>query len=387
VKVLPGADIFLKDSLALIKGKRVGVVCNHTSVLRNGTHFIRAAMDRGMTLEAIFTPEHGFDGAIEAGEEVSSGSYKGIQVWSLYGATKKPTKEMLSGIDVLIIDLQSVGVRFYTYESTLFLCMEAAAENSISIIVLDRPNPLTGEMVEGPVLDITERSFVGMMPIPIRHGLTMGELARMIKGEQWINSASDLDLHVIPMDGWRRRLWYDDTDLTWLNPSPNLRDMNTAVLYPGLCLLEGTNLSEGRGTETPFQQFGSPSFPNDSIANVLNAQNLPGVKFETTEFIPELRTSAHHPKYEGQRCKGVYVQVTDRRTFQPVRTGLYILSTFLRVSIEKHQTLSFLNSLVGKPSSSTQLKSLHLLTLFLAQTDIEVRNFLRVRNPYLLYHD
>ena len=232
---------------------------------------------------------------------------------------------MLHDIDLLVFDIQDIGARFYTYVSTMSLAMEAAAENGKRFVVLDRPNPITGCHVEGNVLEPALSSFVGLYPIPVRHGMTAGELAKMFNEQGWLAGGVKADLVVIPMEGWRRRMWYDQTGLRFIRPSPNMPDLRTAEVYPGLCLLEGTNVSEGRGTRMPFRQFGAPWIDSKHLADRLNKLNLPGMHFETASFTPA------SSKYQGQTCNGVRIIITDRDQLEPYYSGIRIISEICRM--------------------------------------------------------
>jgi uncharacterized protein YbbC (DUF1343 family) len=327
-QVSAGADRLFSDEFHLVAGKRVGLVTNHTAVLSNGRHLADSLFAHPeVTLTALFGPEHGIRGEAPAGGHVGDGrdSATGVTVFSLYGRTYKPTPEMLRGIDVLLFDIQDVGARFYTYISTMSYAMEAAAENGIPFIVLDRPNPITGVRVEGPIREDSLKSFVGLHPIPIVHGMTVGELATMFNEEGWLKGGVKADLHVVKMEGWKRETWYDETGLRWIPPSPNIRTLETAIVYPGTCLIEGTNLSEGRGTDRPFEYIGAPYVDGEVLAMELNKLNLPGVDFQAISFTPRATIGATNPKYSGIPCSGVVVRVTKREAFEPVRTGHSIL--------------------------------------------------------------
>ncbi|MCI0708147.1 MAG: DUF1343 domain-containing protein [Ignavibacteriae bacterium] len=330
-KVKIGADLLFEKYSHLIDGKKVGLIANHTALLASGKHLADSLQEnRTVTLVALFGPEHGIRGNAAAGATVQDGKDErtGVPVYSLYGKTKKPTPEMFKGIDILLFDIQSVGARFYTYESTMSLAMEAAAENNIPFVVLDRPNPIRGTWVEGFVLEDSLASFVGMHPIPIAHGMTMGELAKMINEAGWLADSSKANLTVVPMENWERSKWYDETGLRWVPPSPNIPTLNSAIVYPGMCLVEGTNLSEGRGTERPFQTVGAPFISGTKLARRMNAFKLPGVVFEPITFTPiAIPGVAENPKHKGKPCGGVYVRVTDRNSYEPVKTAVYVLST------------------------------------------------------------
>jgi uncharacterized protein YbbC (DUF1343 family) len=236
----------------------------------------------------------------------------GLPVYSLYGKTRRPTKEMLEGVDTIVFEIQDVGARFYTYISTMGLCMEEAAKNNIRMVVLDRPNPITGLIVDGPVADKEHFSFIAYGPIPLVHGMTVGELAKLFNNEFKLGC----ELEVVEMDGWRRAMWWDETGLTWVNPSPNMRNLTQALVYPAVCLLEATNVSMGRGTDQPFETFGAPWIDGPKLAAALNGARLPGLRFVPIEFTPS------SSKHAGKLCEGVYIVVTDRNVVEPTRSGL-----------------------------------------------------------------
>jgi len=330
-QVKTGADLLFQKYLHLIEGKRVGLVTNHSALLSSGKHLTDALFEESRTkIVALFGPEHGVRGDAPDGESIRHGidPKTGIPVYSLYGRTEKPTDEMLKGVDVLIFDIQDVGVRFYTYISTMSYAMEAAAEHKMPFIVLDRPNPIRGDWVEGFVREDSLRSFVGLDPIPIVYGMTIGELATMINEEGWLKGGVKASLTVVKMEGWSRTMWYDQTGLPWVKPSPSIATLKTAIVYPGACFIEGTNLSEGRGTDRPFEYIGAPYVDARRWADALNACRLKGVRFEPVEFTPHtLQNITVNPKYEGKRCRGIFVNVTNRGIYEPVKTGVYILST------------------------------------------------------------
>lgn len=316
-RLVLGIENLLKD-LEPIRGKNVGVIANPTSIDTQFRHIVDALYaEDGIQLGAIFGPEHGFRGDQDSNIVDAVDPYTNLPVYSLYGDTQKPTKEMLQEIDVLLFDIQDAGVRFYTYISTMAYSMQAAAENDIEFIVLDRPNPINGISVEGPVLEEGFASFVGPYPLPIRHGMTVGELAHYFNDEFKIG----VKLQVIPMEGWKREDWYDDTHLkNWVLPSPNLPTLDTAIVYPGMCLFEGVNVSEGRGTTRPFEMIGAPYINGMELACHLNHRKLPGAIFRQASFIPFYR------KYINETVHGVQIHVLDRNAFEPVRTGIEILT-------------------------------------------------------------
>ena len=321
---LTGIDVLVSEQFEQLAGRSVGLLTNHTGRDRLGRATIDLLNDAaGVELKALFSPEHGIRGSRD--EAVSHSRYQatGLPIYSLYGPTRRPTDEMVRGLDTVVVDLQDVGTRFYTYATTMAYMMEAAAAQDIPIVVLDRPNPITGAIVEGPLLDGTAETtgFTGYFSMPVRHGLTIGELALLFNTEKRI----DADLTVIPMRGWRRTTWFDETGITWVNPSPNLRSVAQATTYPGIGLLEQTNISVGRGTDTPFEQLGAPWVDGVALARVLNTRGMEGVRVYPVTFTPM------SSKYSGQWCEGIAVLVTDRNRFQPVRLGVEIAAALFRL--------------------------------------------------------
>ena len=327
VHIKTGIDILLDKKQNLIADKRIALVTNQTGVDQYGVANYKRLMDLENTkLEVVFSPEHGIFGETDKEVTYNDGIKNLPKIYSLYGAVRKPTREMLDGIDIIIYDIQDIGARFYTYISTLGLVMEAAAELDIPVLVLDRPNPIRGDIVEGPILDIEYQSFIGKYPIPIRYGWTVAELAEKIIQENWINPTPQLT--VIPMEGWNTSLWYDETTLPWIKPSPNIPNLETALIYPGMCLLEGTNMSEGRGTNHPFQWFGAPLIDSRVLSQKLNNLKLSGVVFVPKSFTPiSIPGVADKPKYENQLCYGIEIRVIDRNKFNSVKSGVNILKT------------------------------------------------------------
>jgi uncharacterized protein YbbC (DUF1343 family) len=302
---------------------RFGMLTNALATTSELVPSVDALRQAGFSIVALFVPEHGFYGAASAGEKIASGydHKRGVAVFSLYGETLKPLPEWLNGLDALLVDLPDVGCRFYTYAWTMSYLLEAAAQRDLPVFVLDRPNPINGVQVEGQSQREVVGSLVGRFPIAIRHGLTMGELARWLTQTQFPNAR----VEVIPCEGWRRAMWWDETRLPWVPPSPAMATLETATVYPGTCLVEGTNLSEGRGTARPFEWIGAPFADEDEVAALLNKLNLPGVRFRPHRFIPSAS------KHAGEVCKGVQVHITDRNAFQPVQTGLCVIAAFKRL--------------------------------------------------------
>ena len=326
-----GLSILLREKSDWIRGKSIGLITNHTGVDADlQSNYRLFAEASACQLSAIFSPEHGLWGAVQdgiaiksRGEVPSSVRYENpvsVPVFSLYGQSMRPTANQLEGIDLLIYDMQDVGARYYTYISTLRHAMEAASDCGVEFIVTDRPNPITCTAVEGPVLESGTESFVGGHTIPIRYGLTIGELAVLLKAER----VPSCQLKVAWMRGYKRGLWYDDTGLPWVPPSPNMPTLTTAVLYPGLCLFEGTNMSEGRGTTKPFEYIGAPWCNGERWAELLNNCQLPGVRFRPVVFTPAPATET--TKHARQSCGGVAIHITDRTQFRPIETALHMLS-------------------------------------------------------------
>ncbi|MCB8944232.1 MAG: DUF1343 domain-containing protein [Ardenticatenaceae bacterium] len=315
--VIPGIELLWRDHRTMLEGRRVGLVSNASGVTRQLVSTVTLLQQMPhVELAAIFSPEHGFAAAEPDGTAVSDAMWGDVPIYSLYGHSQRPTPDMLQDLDLLIFDIQTVGVRFYTYLTTLLYTMQAAAEQHIPLIVCDRPNPLGGEVVEGPLLQPEFASFVGCGPLPIRHGLTIGELARLFNEVWQVNC----QLTVVPCEGWQRGLWFDETHLPWVPPSPNMPRGETAVLYPGTCLIEGTNLSEGRGTALPFEIVGAPWLNGHQLAEQLNKLALSGIKFRPMQFTPTAS------KWQGEGCQGVQLHVTDKKALRPVTAALHMIA-------------------------------------------------------------
>ena len=314
--VLTGIDVLEKSAFTQLAGRNVGLITNQTGINYAGISNIQLLHEaENVNLIALFNPEHGLFGKLDVETiEDSRDTTTGVNIFSLYGSNRRPTSEMLEGLDTLVFDIQDIGTRFYTYISTMGHAMQAAAENHVRFVVLDRPNPINGLTVSGPVLDEGKQSFVGFHLLPVRHGMTIGELAHMFKVELQL----ELELEIIPLKNWSRADYFDSTGLQWINPSPNMRSLTEAILYPGIGLLETTNLSVGRGTDTPFEWFGAPWIDANLLEKELSALDLPGVQFAAVQFTPDAI------KFEGQLCHGIAIQITNRARFESVRTGLEI---------------------------------------------------------------
>lgn len=389
-QVKTGADLLFEKHFKLIEGKRVGLVTNHTAMLSNGKHLADALHeDKRTKLVALFGPEHGVRGDAPAGDKISDAvdGKTGVPAYSLYGGINKPTKEMLKDVDVLIYDIQDVGVRFYTYISTLSYAMEAAAEHKIPYVVLDRPNPIRGTWVEGFNRDDSLRSFVGLHPIALANGMTIGELATMYNNEGWLKGGVKANLTVVKMEGWKRSMWYDQTGLKWLPPSPNIPTLDAAILYPGTCLFEGTNLSEGRGTLRPFENIGAPYIDGSKWAKALNDAKLKGVAFEAVEFTPRsIPNMATRPKRLGEKCGGVLVKVTNRDVLEPVKVGVAMLVTAKALYPDslKWRERS-IDRLSGTPKLRKAIDAGATTEEIVVMWKSDVEQFKKVRAKHLLY--
>lgn len=328
-----GIDVLLDKSPTALAGANIGLLTTAASVDARLTPVVdRLLATPGVNVKALFGPEHGLYGVAQAGRSVGDfiDEELGIPVYSLYGANKRPSPESLEGLDVLVIDLVDAGCRYWTFLYTMAYALEAAAQKGLRVIVLDRPNPITGLHVEGNLLDPDFASFVGLYPIPMRTGLTLGEAARLFNDAFGIGA----DLHVIACQGWKRSMWYDETGLHFVPPSPNAPSLDMITLYPGTCLLEGTNVSEGRGTTRPFELIGAPWIQPRRLAARLSERNLPGVCFRPVYFTPTFS------KHEGQVCGGVQVHVTDRDALHAVRVGLHVLDTLIAEAPDAFEWLS-----------------------------------------------
>jgi len=375
--VLCGIDVLVKDNFAALKGKRVGLITNHTGRDRQGRRTIDLLFNApDVKLVALFSPEHGIEGKLDEkiGDVIEPKT--GLKVNSLYGKINRPTKEMLQGVDALVFDIQDIGARFYTYSATLGLCMRSAGESNIPFFVLDRPNPITGLIVEGPIADKEHFGFTAFGPLPVAHGMTFGELAKLYNDEPAFKT--QCELNVIECQGLTRKMWWDQTGLEWINPSPNMRSLNAALLYPGVCLMEQTNVSMGRGTDTPFEHFGAPWIDADRYAEALNAANLPGLHFEPTTFTPDAS------KFKGEPCHGVKITVTDRNAVQPVRAGTYMIWHLHKLFGQKFQ-LAKVDVLLKNKAALEALKTADDPEQVIAGWQPPLGEFKATREKYLIY--
>ncbi|MDP4173158.1 MAG: DUF1343 domain-containing protein [Bacteroidota bacterium] len=387
-KLKTGADLLFSKYFSLIKGKNIGLITNHTGLLSDGRHLADVLHEnKEVHLVALFGPEHGVRGDTTGAVIDAVDKKTGIPAYSLYGKTYKPTAQMLKGVDILIYDIQDVGARFYTYISTLGHVMEAAAENNIPIIVLDRPNPLRGLRSDGFVTEDTMKSFVAFGKIPVEHGMTVGEIAMLYNGEGMLKDGKKADLKVIKMEGWKRNKWFDQTGLKWVKTSPNLPYLESAVVYPGTCFFEGVNISEGRGTDKPFQYVGAPWIDNQRALELLKSKKLKGVELKAVEFTPTLRANnAHPPKYNNQVCKGLYLDIKDRNSFEPVKAGICMLWAFKQTNSD---SLKWRPQTLDKLAATPKLRE--MLDLGKSPEEIfaswqgDLKKFQKIRSKYLLY--
>ena len=387
-QIISGADLLFSENLNLISGKKIGVVCNHTSLLSEGTHLVDVLLEqKNLKVTTIFTPEHGFKGITEAGKFVDykNNLYKKIPIISLYGKDKKPSKEILKEVEVIIFDIQDVGARFYTYISTLYYVLEAAGENGIPLIILDRPNPIGGSYVDGPVLDDNYKSFVGIAQIPIAHGMTVGELANYFVGEKLISSWKNISLKVIQCKNWNREI-PNDFYSKWNSPSPNINSLETALIYPGTCLLEGTNISEGRGTKFPFLQFGAPFIKADEVIEKINLFKIEGIELQSVAFIPEdIEGMATNPKFENKTCFGIKIKITEPNKFESVNFGVKLLYVLVKLYSDKIKFNESFDKLAGSDNLRKQLLNKIEPEKIIASWQKELIKFKKKRYKYLLY--
>jgi uncharacterized protein YbbC (DUF1343 family) len=375
-EVLLGIDVLKRDGFRQLAGRKVGLITNHTGQDRDGVSTVKLLHEaKNMQLVTLFSPEHGFAGKLDVSKiGDSKDEATGLKVLSLYGETRRPTAAMLEGIDTLVFDIQDVGARFYTFVSTMGEAMKAASQHQRRFVVLDRPNPINGVDFAGPMLDSGKESFVGFHRLPVRHGMTVGELARLFNAELKLN----LDLQVIECEGWRRADYWDATGLTWINPSPNMRSLTEALLYPGIALLETTNVSVGRGTDTPFEVIGAPWLDGRKVTESLNAARVPGVRFVPIQFQPTSSTHAN------KLCGGINIIITDRSRFEPLRTGFEIAAAVRRLFPNDFKADGYLR-LLGNQRTHQALLDNRPASDIEATAREGVSDFLRRRSQFLLY--
>lgn len=384
--VLPGLEVLLRDSAHLVQGRRVGLITNHTAVTREGQHAVDFLRASGVNLVALYGPEHGVRGDVEAGRKIESGRdpQSGLPVHSLYGRTQRPTPEMLEGVEVLLFDIQDIGARPYTYVWTMAMAMEAAKEAGIPFIVLDRPNPITAE-ADGPpmhmdVRDVTQ-AITGYYTVPLRHGMTAGEVARYYDDDASLGA----DLRVIPADGWRGGMWFDETGLPWLNPSPNIRSLDAALKYSGMVLAEATNLTVGRGTEAPFSYLGAPWMDAPRVIEAVRAYGLEGVELDTVRFVPSSPDPNAWVPFRDETVRAVRLTVTDREAFDPPYAALVLLTEIKRLHPEFRITNAGFTQMIGSHWARRQFDAGADPRTIQARWREELAAWSRVHERYRLY--
>ena len=375
-EVLTGIDVLVRDNFRQLAGRKIGLITNHTGKSRDGQSTVKLLHEaKNMQLAALFSPEHGFEGKLDISKiGDTQDASTGLKVHSLYGETRRPTAEMLAEIDTVVFDIQDVGARFYTYVSTMGEAMQAAAEHKKRFVVLDRPNPIGGIAVAGPMLDRGKETFVGFHRLPVRHGMTIGELARLFKAELKL----DLELEVIACEGWRRAELWDATGLVWINPSPNMRSLTQAILYPGIGLLETTNVSVGRGTDTPFEVIGAPWLNGPKLAAELASRQIPGVTFVPIAFTPA------SSKFAEKACGGINIIITDRDRFEPLRTGFEIAAALRKLHPDEWDMKPYIR-LLGNDAVLAAVQDGKPADEILEVARDGVNEFLRRRQTHLLY--
>jgi uncharacterized protein YbbC (DUF1343 family) len=374
-RVLNGIDVLQERNFQPLAGKRIGLITNHTGLSADGTTTIDLLYKSNVCkLVALFSPEHGIRGTVDAKVSSSVDESTGLPVYSLYGDTRRPTAEMLKNVDALVFDIQDIGARFYTYITTMAYCMEEAARANIPFYVLDRPNPIGGLAVEGPMLDPDRTSFVGYMPLPVRHGMTVGELARYFNAEKGIGAR----LHIVEMKGWRRSYYFWDTGQLWVDPSPNMHNIQAAILYPGMCLLESTNVSLGRGTDRPFEMLGAPWIEPRRFAAEVEAAKIPGIRSVPVFFTPDA------DKYRAISCGGVRLAITDVEKLSPVLLGLSLISVLHRLYPDRFEIDKALE-LLGNEEALKRLKAGQSPDEVLRADSPRMRDFLARRQRALIY--
>jgi uncharacterized protein YbbC (DUF1343 family) len=374
-RVQTGLDVLESQKFAPLRGKHIGIITNHTGLDSQGKSTIELlAHAPGVQVVAIFSPEHGLGGQLDERLSSSKDPSTGLHVFSLYGETLRPTDEMLKGVDTLVFDIQDAGVRFYTYTVTMAYAMEEAAKRNIAFYVLDRPNPLGGEIIEGPMLDPDKTNFVAYFPIPVRYALTIGELAQFFNSENHINT----DLHVIAMKNWHRNYFFESTGVRWIPPSPNLRTLKGSIVYPGLEILQSAGVSVGRGTEAPFEEFGAPWMDGEKVASALNAAHLPGLKFVSQPFIPVTGL------YAGKRCNGVGIRIGDRGAVRSMQMGLEI-AALLEKMYPQNFDVSKTIVLLGNSETVQKLAEDASSAEIVASWQANLSDYDKTRRRYLLY--
>jgi len=387
---LSGADALLRFKPLLLRGKNIGVVANHTAILKNGTHLIDSLIHmKDVHIIKLFSPEHGIRGDAEAGASVKDGADKktGLKIISLYGKSFKPKKEDLKGINLILFDIQDIGARYYTYIATLYYVIEACAENNIPIFILDRPNPISPVEPDGPVIVKGFSSPVSIAPLPIIHNMTIGEIGKYFNYLFEKEKGLHCHLMVIPMKGWNRNRFFDEYSTNWVRPSPNITSLETALIYPGTCLIEGTNISEGRGTESPFLSIGAPFIKSSLLMDELNKHNIQGIAVEPFNFTPEdIPGTATNPKYKNELCRGIKITITDRKKIEPLKFGIALLYSLKKQFAEFKFKDKTIDMLFGNDFLRKMINAGEKPEKIYLKWQKELNNFINLRNKFLLYN-
>ena len=376
-----GLDI-IQNNIQGLKNNRIGIIANHTSLDSKNQTIVDIMLNNKIDVIRIFAPEHGYLGHYQAGQTFQNSKYRltDIEIVSLYGKNKSPQDKHLNDLDILIFDIQDIGVRYYTYVSTMILAMEKAAENDVQFLVLDRPNPLSGKIVQGSVLNKDYSSFVGMLPIPVRHGMTIGEIALFVKNNNLIENANELNLNVVKMINWNRFDWNDSYWDKWTPPSPNIPNRLNALIYVGACLLEGTNVSEGRGTEDPFILFGAPWIDSQSLVKNLNDKNLKGVFFVSESFIP------NKSKYSGLKCNGLRINIIDKEKINPFIVGMHIINEIYNAHPKDFEFKDdFFDKLYGSSDLRLAILESKDLNILIKENEKDIIEYIKLAEKNRLY--
>jgi uncharacterized protein YbbC (DUF1343 family) len=386
---LSGADLLLKEKSNMLAGKNIGVLTNHTALLKNGMHLIDSLSHiKDLTIKRLFSPEHGIRGKIEAGAKVGEETdiKTGLKVISLYGKNYKPKKEELEGLDFLLFDLQDVGTRYFTYISTLYHAMEACAENNVPLIVLDRPNPIAPIKTDGPLTEKKFESFISIAPIPIIHGMTIGELARYFNSLLKERNGIECRLTVIPLKNWNRNRFFDSYYENWIKPSPNMSDLETAIIYPGTCLIEGTNISEGRGTNSPFLTIGAPFINSALLIKELKRLKTEGISVSPMQFTPQdIPGVATNTKYKNETCSGIKIKITDRKKAEPLKFGIKLLYALHKLFPDFRFKDKTIDTLFGSDYLRNLIINDSKPEKIFLKGQKELNNFINLKKQFLLY--
>ena len=385
-KVLTGLDCLINEKISFIKNKNVGLISNQTSVNSDKTHIINLISNFAKKV-LVFAPEHGFEGNIDDRKLVNDKKKNELLIYSIFGEFKSPNQKILDSLDVIIYDIQDVGIKFYTFISNLFIMMEIARDNNLHFIVLDRPNPLRADIVEGPITSPAFSSFIGVAPLPIRYGMTVGELALMFNNENYLGFKIDCKLDVLKMKNYNRSLWYDQTHLPWIPPSPNIPNLNSAILYPGICLFEGTKFSVGRGTKTPFLILGAPDINIQKLINNLPPNSLDGLQYKKIEFEPKsISGKESNPKFKNSKCNGIKFTIMERDKVNPIYLGVSLIKKSYELFPNELKPNRFLDSLWGSENLRASLINNLNINSILKKSNDQLNNFLEIRKNYLLYN-